>query len=114
MDRFVGTWRSVETQGPGAAEQNPVELTYSRCLGGKFVQELGKLSGEDTAMIMYSYDVDQNVFRLWRFATNDPPSEATGVDFHTAPVLGHWHGATQWLSINPSVRHKSVTVIEEW
>jgi hypothetical protein len=68
----------VQTQGPNVEEQDPVDLTYSRCLGGKFVQELGKVSGEDTAMIMYMYDTDQCLFRMWRFAATDSPSEATG------------------------------------
>lgn len=78
LDRFLGSWRSVQTQGTPAGEEVAVDLTYSRRLGGKFVQELGKVSGQDAAMIMYTYDADAKVFRLWRFAASDPPSEATG------------------------------------
>ncbi len=78
LNRFVGTWRSVQTQGASVEEQDPVDLTYRRRLGGKFVQELGTVSGEDTAMIMYTYDTDQSLFRMWRFAATDSPSEATG------------------------------------
>lgn len=108
LDRFLGTWRSVQTPGPRAELPDTVDLTFSRRLGGKFVQELGKVSGQDTAMIMYTYDIDRNVFRLWRFAENDPPSEATGkwnADSHT---LEWTYAANAKQNFTMTARHRFV------
>ena len=78
LDKFVGTWRSVQTSGANPEERAPVKLTYRHCLDGKYVQEIGEVSGHEAAMILYTYNGDKNEFRLWRFAASDPPSEATG------------------------------------
>ncbi|MEM8679628.1 MAG: hypothetical protein AAGF97_09785 [Planctomycetota bacterium] len=76
LDRFLGTWRSVQVQGPNVGEA--VELTYRRHLGGQFVQEVGAVDGKEVAMIMYGYDTKQNIFRLWRFSAVEAPTTATG------------------------------------
>jgi hypothetical protein len=78
LDRFLGTWRSIQTLGPQAEENGIVDLNYRRVLGGKFVQEMGKVAGENSAMIMFSFDTDQNLYRGWRFAATGPPTESTG------------------------------------
>ena len=106
LDRFVGTWRSVQTEGSNAGDEDTVDLTYSRRLGGSFVQELGKVSDRDTAMIMYTYDSDQNVFRLWRFAANDPPSQATGTWDAESQALEWTYAANAKQNFTMTARHR--------
>lgn len=92
LDRFLGTWTSAVTQGPGAEENETVDLVYTRVLGGKFVQELGEVAGEITAMIMFTYDTDEDLYRAWRFAATDSSSESTG---HWDPVSK----TLEWTSV---------------
>ena len=84
LDRFIGTWRSKHKLLK--AKWTPVEtaaeadLTYSRVLGGKFVEERGK--GKDTnktqGRVMYTYDTQRKSYRLWRFSSTGQASEAAG------------------------------------
>ena len=78
LDGFLGTWRSAHTQSTPVEKTLTGELTYSRVLGGRFVQEQGKLKDMRTEMVMYTYDRERKCYRWWRFPSTGQPSEATG------------------------------------
>ena len=77
LDRFLGTWNSVHTQLPDG-DPVKVQLTYNRVLDGKFVQEKGAVDGKDTALAMFTYDADNQCFRMWHFSAEHQTSEGTG------------------------------------
>jgi len=83
LDRFIGTWRT-DYRSP-KAEWTPVEktgsaaLTYSRVLGGQFVQEQGTHADDRTALLMYTYDAREECYRLWWFSSTGQSSLAKGV-----------------------------------
>ncbi len=78
LDRFIGNWRSVSAPRESAETTATVGLTYRRILGGKFVEEEGVGVDGSTAKLIYTYDPQQQCYRLWSFRSSMPPSEATG------------------------------------
>lgn len=76
LDRFVGTWKSVQTISEG--NEVTVQLKYDRVLGDQYVQEQSLIDGELVSTTMFTYDADKHCFRSWRFAKSDPPTESTG------------------------------------
>lgn len=82
LDRFLGSWRTKYKLPK--AELNPQEatgaadLTYSRILGGQFVQEQGEHSDKTTTLQLFTYDVPQKCYRSWRFTSLGQKLEATG------------------------------------
>lgn len=79
LDRFIGTWQNVDTEPTLFNRTVPAEeYTFSRVLGGQFVQGQVKFADKITTMWMYTYDTNQKCYRFWRFPSMGRASEATG------------------------------------
>jgi len=92
LDRLVGTWDSESISRP--AEWTPKEvrltavLTREWVLGGRFVQERASDSNKMEATVMFGFDPQKKVYRVWRFDSEGSALEMTL----------QWDEATQTLS----------------
>ena len=77
LDHFLGSWKSVHKQVPDGDEFT-VKLTYHRVLGDKYVKETGEVDGEKTALAMFTYDADNQCYRMWHFSAEHKTSEGKG------------------------------------
>ncbi|MDP6546338.1 MAG: DUF1579 family protein [Phycisphaerae bacterium] len=108
LDRFIGTWRSkqkiVQAAQMPEKKTSETDLTYSRVLGGKFVQERGKGRDADKTetLAMYTYDAQRKSYRLWWFSSTGQTTEATG----------RWDAETKiltWTSVASSPQEGTMT-----
>ena len=82
LDQFLGTWKWQATLFK--TKVNPEEkqltgtLSYTRILGGHFVQELGEGSDNTTALRLYTYDPKKNCYRTWFFSSMPQSTDVPG------------------------------------
>jgi hypothetical protein len=82
LDRWVGNWKT--TYKVPKAEWTPeertgtAELTSSRVLGGKFVQEKSEHSDKTSSVLMLTYDEEKKSYRSWWFSSTGQTAESTG------------------------------------
>ena len=55
-----------------------VKLIYHRVLGDQYVREVGEVDGEKTALAMFTYDADNQCYRMWHFSAEHKTSEGKG------------------------------------
>ncbi|MCP4640019.1 MAG: DUF1579 domain-containing protein [bacterium] len=82
LDRFLGTWRSEHRLAKAAwtpeEKTGASDLVYRRVLGGKFVQEQAQGADGEVGLTMYTYDTEQECYRLWWFTAAGNAGECTG------------------------------------
>jgi hypothetical protein len=82
LNRFLGTWRSTYKVPKGEANpeerRGTAELTFTRVLGGKFLQERRQLSDKNTNMTMYTYDTERKTYGAWWFSSTGQAAFSTG------------------------------------
>jgi hypothetical protein len=82
LDKFLGTWRTSykvpKAEWTPEERHGTAELTYSRVLGGSFVQEKGEHSDKSSSILMYTYDTERKCYRGWWFSSTGQTAESTG------------------------------------
>jgi prepilin-type processing-associated H-X9-DG protein len=93
LDRFIGNW---SFQATIKAEGNPKEkhqtgtISYTRVLGGRFVQERGEDSERNTTLLLYTYDEQRKCYCYWLFSSGPQSTEV--------PAIGKWDEAAHALN----------------
>src|SRR3954468_18049159 len=71
LDRWVGTWKNAykvpKAQWTPEERTGTAELTTSRVLGGKFVQEKSEHSDKTSGVLMLTYDEQTKCYHSWWF-----------------------------------------------
>jgi len=82
LDRFLGSWRTTyklpKAEWTLEEKTGAADLTFSRTLGGQFVQERGEHADKTTHLVMYTYDAQQKSYRSWYFSSTGQTAESTG------------------------------------
>jgi hypothetical protein len=92
LDKWVGQWKTTYTVPK--AEWTPeertgsAELTVSRVLGGRFIQEEGRHADGSSGRLMMTYDGVRMGYRSWWFSSQGFTSESKGVwDAKTSTMI---------------------------
>jgi hypothetical protein len=93
LDRFLGTWNwdaTITMPGSNSEEKHSTgRISYTRILGGKFVQGTMEDAEKNATLLLYTYDQQRKCFRYWAFLSSLGGCEA--------PVNGTWNEATRTL-----------------
>ena len=114
LDGFIGTWRSeqkvVKPARTPKKKTIAADLTYSRVLGGKFVQERGRGRDPDKTEVlaMYTYDTRRKSYRLWWFSSAGQTVEATGRWDAETKTLTWTSVASSRQEVTRTARHRFV------
>jgi hypothetical protein len=82
LDQWGGKWRT--TYKLPKAEWTPVEktgtaeLTTTRVVGGRFVQEKSEHSDKSSGSLIFTYDAQKKCYRGWWFSSAGNSNESTG------------------------------------
>jgi hypothetical protein len=112
LDRFLGSWRT--TYKVPKAEWTPEEktgaadLTYSRVLGGQFVQERAEHADKTAGLVMYTYDVLGKTYRAWWFSSTGQTAEPTGKWDAGAKTLTWTSAASAGAEVTTTAHHRFV------
>jgi hypothetical protein len=93
LDGLLGTWSWEKTVFK--AKWNPEEkhgtgtYSFSRILGGAFVQQTTEDSEKKTGLGLFTYDLKRRCYRGWGFSSDGSVTET--------PFSGTWNEATQTL-----------------
>jgi hypothetical protein len=81
LDRLLGTWSHETTilkeDGTSEAKPRTSRYTCARVLGGQFVQEIHE-DGENTHLMLYTYDLQRKSYRSWYFGAMGMAIECEG------------------------------------
>ena len=73
LDRLLGTWDQETTEFKAKWTPNekhtPGRFTFTRVLGGRFVQETGEDAEKNSCIILYTYDEQRKCYRCWVFGS---------------------------------------------
>jgi hypothetical protein len=93
LDRFIGNWgfqATITTEGNPKEKHQTGTISYTRVLGGRFVQERGEDSERYTTLLLYTYDEQRKCYCYWFFSSGPQSTEA--------PSIGKWDEAAHALN----------------
>src|SRR5206468_11671896 len=90
----------------------PADDTYTRILGGSFVQCKGEQSDKASNLVMYTYDADRKCYRAWWFGSTGQTSESTGKWDADAKALTWTASAGEGLTATSTHRFVNDDTIE--
>jgi hypothetical protein len=93
LDQLLGTWNQETTEFKAkwtpSEKHTPGTFTFTRVLGGRFVQETGEDAEKNSCLILYTYDEQRKCYRCWVFGS------AFGGPM--GPSSAKWNEATRTL-----------------
>jgi hypothetical protein len=93
LDQLLGTWNQETTEFRAKWTPNekhtPGIFTFTRVLGGRFVQETGEDAEKNSCIIFYTYDKQRKCYRCWVFGS--------GFGGPMGPSSAKWNEATRTL-----------------
>jgi hypothetical protein len=82
LDKWVGKWRTTyklpKAEWTPQEKTGTAELTTSRVIGGRFVQEKSEHSDRTSGSLIYTYDAQKKCYRAWWFSSAGHTNESTG------------------------------------
>lgn len=82
LDKWVGKWRTTyklpKAEWTPQEKTGTAELTTSRVVGGRFVQEKSEHSDKTSGSLILTYDGQKKCYRAWWFSSAGHTNESTG------------------------------------
>jgi Protein of unknown function (DUF1579) len=82
LDKWVGRWRTSyklpKAEWTPEEKTGTAELTTSRVVGGRFVQDRSEHSDKTSTSSIFTYDAAKKCYRGWWFSSTGHTSESTG------------------------------------
>lgn len=107
LDRFIGNWSCqttiFKTEGNPEEKHQTGTLSYTRILGGNFVQEKGEDSGGNTSLRLYTYDHQKKCYLTWFFSSIPQSTDV--------PATGKWDEAAHaldWTAKGSTFQHRFI------
>jgi hypothetical protein len=92
LDKWLGSWRTsyklLKAEWTPDEKTVTAEVTTSRVVGGRFVQEKSEHSDRSSGSLMLTYDAQMKCYRGWWFSSAG----------HTNEFTGEWDAGTKTMT----------------